>query len=71
MATAQAQARRVHIYDPRLQQVFYDDGCIECLPPAIAHHFDDEQSVDVLTTWARVTNRIGPDDEIAVLETVG
>lgn len=58
---------KTHIYDPNLGEVFYQDGRVERVPKSVLARYTAEDPVEALTVWARLTKRIGPADQIAML----
>lgn len=59
--------RKIHIFDPTLREVYYHDGRVERVPKPVIRNIGNEEALEVVTLWAKITKRIAPQDEIAML----
>ncbi|BAU49617.1 hypothetical protein SVA_3069 [Sulfurifustis variabilis] len=59
--------RKIHIFDPTLCEVYYHDGRVDRVPEPVIRNIGNEEALEVVTLWAKITKRIAPQDEIAML----
>ena len=59
--------RKIHIFDPTLCEMHYHDGRVEQVPEPVIRNIGNEEALEVVTLWAKITKRIAPQDEIAML----
>lgn len=58
---------KTHIYDPTLGEMFYHDGRVERIPQGVLSNDAEGHALERVTVWAKITKRIGPADEVAML----
>lgn len=47
--------------------MYCHDGRVERVPEPVIRNIGNEEALEVVTLWAKITKRIAPQDEIAML----